>query len=564
MWPTFPSLRFTLSGSAPRRPASRRRPAIRRPSGRPRLEALEDRCLLSAGALDPTFGNGAGYVTSSPTNGADNAYSALIQPDGKILAAGRGYIMNARQTVNTATDFAVARYNSNGSLDTAFGSGGAALANFGPETLNPTVNHPSWVVFGGPTALYPQAGTVNDGKIVMAGWIDKYWYSGQASVDQFYIGLARFNANGTLDSTFGNQGEVATSPATFRRGGPVVIQPDGKIVVAGGTTTGFALARYNGNGTLDTSFGSGGEVLTPLGQWTSHGDALLLQPDGKLIVVGETPTSSAGDNVWEMARYNPNGSLDATFGNGGIVSGPFIGTGAEPSGAALYPSGAANAGKIIVAGDTATASGMARFNPDGSLDSTFGAGGAVTTTAASFRSVAIAADGKLVLGGNNSTNAVIRYNADGSPDGTFGTAGIVTGPVSDGAVALQPNGDIIVVAGMGTNGKVDFAVARYLPSEPEIGSFTASPNPVASGSSVTLTASNISDGNPGATITQVAFYAQVNGSNTLLGYGTQTSPGVWTFTFTVNLAPGTYTLYAQAEDSYGVFGDLAALTLNVQ
>ena len=118
------------------------------------LEALEDRCLLSAGALDPTFGNGAGYVTTSPTNGADDAYSALIQPDGKILAAGKAYVMNAKQTVTTAQDFAVVRYNTNGSLDTAFGSGGTALANFGPEISSPTVNHPSWLVFGGPTALY--------------------------------------------------------------------------------------------------------------------------------------------------------------------------------------------------------------------------------------------------------------------------------------------------------------------------------------------------------------------------------------------------------------------------
>ena len=81
---------------------------------------------------------------------------------------------------------------------------------------------------------------------------------------------------------------------------------------------------------------------------------------------------------------------------------------------------------------------------------------------------------------------------------------------------------------------------------------------------MTLTATNISDEIPSATITQVAFYVQINGSNTLLGYGTQSSPGVWTLTLTVTLAPGTYTLYAQAEDNYGIFGDLAALTLTVQ
>ena len=108
-----------------------------------------------------------------------------------------------------------------------------------------------------------------------------------------------------------------------------------------------------------------------------------------------------------------------------------------------------------------------------------------------------------------------------------------------------------------------FSLARYLPSEPEVGSFVASANPVASDSSVTLTATNITDGNPNSTITQMAFYANVNGANTWLGDGTQSSPGEWTFTWNVTLAPGTYTLTAQAEDSYGVVGDPDALTFQV-
>ncbi len=113
-------------------------------------------------------------------------------------------------------------------------------------------------------------------------------------------------------------------------------------------------------------------------------------------------------------------------------------------------------------------------------------------------------------------------------------------------------------------------LARYLMASPQIGTFTASPNPVTSGGSTTLTASGITAPNPGSTIIQVAFYLDSNndsvldGSDTLVGYGTQTSPGVWTYRFTVSLAPGSYTLFAQAEDSYGVFGDPLALTLTVQ
>jgi uncharacterized delta-60 repeat protein len=572
MWTSFLGLCLALSGSAPSRPARRRQPPFRRPASRPRLEALEDRCLLSAGTLDPTFGSGAGYVSTSPTNGADLAHTALIQPDGKILAAGKADVMNKQQTVVTADDFAVVRYNTNGSLDTSFGSGGIALASFGSQNSNPSVKNPSWIVSPSTAAVYPQAGTVNDGRIVMAGWIDKWWWSGQTSVDNFSFGLVRFNANGTLDSTFGNQGEVTTSLASLRGVGGVVIQPDGKIVVAGGTTTGFALARYNGNGTLDTSFGPGGEVDTPLGQWKSSANALLLQPDGKLILVGSTPTDSAGDaDLWEIARYTPAGSLDASFGTGGIVGGTF-GAGADAHGAALYPSGTADAGKIVVVGDTASGRGMARYLPDGSPDGAFGMDGEVVTTANNdLMSVAIAADGKLVVAGGNGSQTVARYNANGSVDSTFGTLGIVSTAIGTGnsyasAVILQSNGDIVTVGYATNSTKSLFTVARYLPSEPEIGSFTASPNPVTSGSSTTLTASNITDANPGATVTRVTFYYyDGNGNKVTLGTVTTGSGGVWTLNnYTVTLASGTYTLYAQAEDSYNALGDPIALTLIVQ
>jgi uncharacterized delta-60 repeat protein len=530
---------------------------------------LEDRCLLSAGALDPTFGNGAGYVTTSPTNGADVVHAALIQPDGKILAAGTVMIVTVKKnySVLDAQDFGVVRYNANGSLDTSFGSGGQALASFGSVNLNPSVKNPSVWANAYAAALYPQAGTVNDGKIVLSGAETV----STGSSTQGFVVLARFNTNGTLDTTFGNQGEVTTSPGSSGAEGAVAVQPDGKIVAAWGSSTGFELARYNPNGSLDTTFGSGGEVATSFGQ-RSYANALLLQPDGKLIAFGDNSSS------WEVVRYNPNGSLDTSFGTGGIVSGPS-GTSSSSNGAsaALYPAGTANAGKIVVDGWTATGWGMARYNPDGSLDGTFGSGGQVLPTVGSPGAIAIAADGKLVVASaSNSIQAVLRFNGDGSADSTFGTGGVVTTAIGTGsswagAVALLSNG-AIVTAGTATIGtKQDFTAARYLPSEPEIGSFTANPDLATAGSSVTLTASNITDGNPQSTVTQVAFYLDSNGdsqlepgTDTLLGYPTQTSPGVWAFTCTVNLAPGSYTLFAQAKDSYGVFGDPLALTLTVQ
>jgi outer membrane protein assembly factor BamB len=159
----------------------------------------------------------------------------------------------------------------------------------------------------------------------------------------------------------------------------------------------------------------------------------------------------------------------------------------------------------------------------------------------------------------------------GSPGTNFGSVGVVTqhsgaATMGDhgGGVVIQPDGKSVAAGyGTGPDGTEDFTVARYLPSDPEVGSFNASANPVTSGSSLTLTASNISEGNVNSSVSQVAFDAQVNGSNTLLGYGTQTSSGTWSLTFTVSLPPGTDTLDAQPEDSDGVFSDPDALSLQV-
>ncbi|MFO0844449.1 MAG: delta-60 repeat domain-containing protein [Gemmataceae bacterium] len=215
------------------------------------------------------------------------------------------------------------------------------------------------------------------------------------------------------------------------------------------------------------------------------------------------------------------------------------------------------------------------------MDSTFGTGGEVLLTLGGnsvAKSVAIAPDGKLVVpGAYNGIGefAVARFNNDGSFDTTFGAGGIVTTDIGDGAsgsraVALQSNGDIVVAGSAYLGGTPNFAVARYLPSAPQVGSFTASPNPVPSGSNLALTASGITDGNPNGTVTQVAFYRDSNGdgkldaNDALLGYGSQ-SNGVWAFSFsTTGLTAGTYTLFAQAKDSFGVLGDPFALALTVQ
>jgi len=301
-------------------------------------------------------------------------------------------------------------------------------------------------------------------------------------------------------------------------------------------------------------FRPGGKVITS-GPGANN---LIQESDGRLVAPASTSTGGA------VLRYNANGTLDTTFGSGGIV----INAAFDVSAAAVYPTaGTANDGKIVVVGPGTTSGWWeaARYNPNGTLDSTFGSGGLVNTQTGTYapRSVALQADGKVVAAGDGSI--LVRYNLDGSVDATFGTGDIDTTNVPGmRSVALQSNGDIVTGGSVHTSGSIELVAARFLPSEPEIGSFTANPSPVTSGSTVALAASNMTDADPGCTISQVAFYYyDSTGTKQVLAYGTQTSPGVWTLKYTVNLVSGSYTIYAQAEDSYGVFGDPIATTLQV-
>jgi uncharacterized delta-60 repeat protein len=437
-----------------RRNARQTKPAPRKLAPvRPHLEALEDRCLLNAGSLDPTFGNGAGYVTTSTTPYTDAAYTALIQPNGDIVAVGNA------GTSSSGHEFGVERYNSNGSLDTSFGSGGVALASFGSQSA-----------VGLSGALYP-AGTANAGDIVEEG---EYNY-------QYQI-LARFNTNGTLDTTFGTGGEVMTaipSMSFINENGGVVVTSTGQIVALSidGYTNQFALARYNANGSLDTTFGQGGFVITTVPNMNGSGiPTLLQQPDGTLIVTtAQAPPNSA--NVWDLYAFNANGTPDTSFGNQGIVTTAAPG---GPYAATLYfNAGSSNDGQIVVIGGTGNNSNideLARYNANGSLDTTFGTGG-LEQTSFNFipEQAAVDANGRFVVTGDEyggSATELARFNVNGTPDTTFGNGGLVTTTFGNGstgqAVAIYPNagaptdGDIVVAGRVDNGTKDNVLVARYL------------------------------------------------------------------------------------------------------
>ena len=197
--------------------------------------------------------------------------------------------------------------------------------------------------------------------------------------------------------------------------------------------------------------------------------------------------------------------------------------------------------------------------------------GIANAIAGDTMSIALQTNGKIVTA---ESYVVARYNPNGSPDTGFGSAGqtSIPGPAYAYAVALQTDGTIVAVGQSPSIKQTAYAfevVSFQGDPIPVIGSFKATPNPVSAGSITTLTISNISDANPGSTITQVAIYVDSNGDgkqdagDMLLGYATQTSPGVWTFNYTVNLPPGSYTVFAQAEDNYGLFSDPIALSLTV-
>jgi uncharacterized delta-60 repeat protein len=293
-------------------------------------------------------------------------------------------------------------------------------------------------------------------------------------------------APGDPDTGFDGDGKVATDFAdAFNDSGlDVAVQEDGKAVVAGvvfrsASGHDFALARYNPDGSLDTSFGTGGRAITPVGPGASGDEAygVAIRPDGKIVAAGFSSSSGANPD-FAAVRYNPDGSLDPSFGTGGKVITPV--TGAAPDYAVDV---AAQGTKIVLIGRTAKPShndfAAVRLNDDGSLDTGFDGDGIATLDFSSGsddfgEDVAVDPDGKLVIAGhtgvsgNPATNdfAVARYNSDGSLDATFGSGGKVTTHFGSGldaayAVVVGEDGNI-VAGGKATNGsREDYALARY-------------------------------------------------------------------------------------------------------
>jgi uncharacterized delta-60 repeat protein len=407
----------------------------------------------AAGDLDPSFGSGGKVFTDFGSTRDSAGRAVAIQPNGKIVVTGFSSIRGSDED-----DFALARYNRDGSLDQSFGSGGRVLTDFGVGSSNQA--HA--------LAIEP------DGRIVAAGW------SLSLAPGTFYFALARYNRDGSLDQSFGAGGKVLTDIGPF--GGmaqAVAIQPNGKIVAAGDNFSGFALVRYNPDGSLDSSFGSGGKVFTDLG-FGSRAWSVAIEPRGKIVAAGQGITEGEcfPDTAcveFGLARYNRDGSLDQSFGSGGKVFTDFAQSFDEALDMTIEPGG-----KIVAAGVSDAAGSndfaLARYNRHGSLDQSFGSGGKVLTDFASGSydqawGVARMPNGKLIavgIGGlpietGDHDAALARYDRDGSLDQTFGSGGKVLTDVGFGADdvfdgAIDPAGRIVAVGGKGG----DFVALRFL------------------------------------------------------------------------------------------------------
>jgi uncharacterized delta-60 repeat protein len=444
------------------------------------VEMLEGRALLAAGALDTTFG-GTGTVIGM--NGVANA--VLVQPaDGKVIAA--GYSPNS----SGASQGALTRYNPDGTPDTSFGSGGrvstALAANGG---------------------MFHGAALQTDGKIVAVGEAYAPTRVNGVSTSKTEFVVARYTASGALDAAFGgtknkngtvsNAGEVLISFGSGRDVasalGLETVNGATKIVVAGWTNsvTGHpevVVARFNLDGSLDTSFGGGtGKVFTVVPNVYTVTQALAIQPDGKIVVAGlSTNTEHAF-----LARYNINGTLDAAFGSNGVVVASFTPQD-DFYAVAIQPDG-----KIVAAGDgTTTFPGggedsrgdVVRFNTDGTLDTTFGGTGMTfypdAVNGSFYNAVALQSNGEIVAAGQgpNFTATVDRFNPDGSLDTSFGQGGVVLPPVGGvsqyNGVAIQPSDGEIVAAGFTSDTwpNKNFLVARYTSSTTLAASRSSAPS----------------------------------------------------------------------------------------
>jgi uncharacterized delta-60 repeat protein len=398
------------------------------------------------GTIDNSFGTG-GKVSTSVGDGNSEAWSMAVQSDWSIVVG--GFMYNGSDS-----DFALIRYMPNGDLDNTFGNNGVVTSNLGSG---------SDVIYS--IAIQP------DGKILAGG----ITWNGS----DYDFAVARYNTNGSLDNSFGNNGVVITAIGPGNdKGVSLKMQNGWSIVVGGiaynGTDNDFALVRYDTNGDLDNTFGVNGKVITPMGAGNDMAYSLAMQSGWSIVVGGVAHNGS--DYDFAVSRYTPDGVLDSTFGTHGKEITDISGD------KDFIWSVVVQADDKILAGGYSTNNGgdkdftLVRYNANGGLDNTFANSGKRITDFTSgdddIYSLVIQPDGWIIAGGTSYANgidnyALTRYKANGNNDDDFGNDGKVVTPMSSGnneiySMALLPDGKIMA-AGFSTDStRASFSMARYL------------------------------------------------------------------------------------------------------
>ena len=347
----------------------------------------------------------------------DTGNYVFTQPDGKITVMGI-------TSGTTSDDLAIARYNADGSLDSTF-DGDGQLITKATMTIN---------------AVRP----LSDGKFITVG----------TSNNKFAV--TRYNSDGSLDSTFDTDGKVTTTIYSNDSASAVTVQADGKLVVVGGSGTYYnAAARYNVDGSLDTSFSSDGKWgPNDNSVYGMYATAVTIQPDGKSIIAG------IGGTDFGIARLDRYGSLDTSFDGDGRLTTNLGGTDIIKTVTVL------SSGKILAAGTSKGDFALVRYNANGSLDTSFDTDGKLVTDLGgteTLNSLIALNDGKFLAAGTDGNNDLVlmRFNSDGSFDTSFDTDGKVStdlgGWETGNSVAVQSDGKILLAGTSDT----DFALVRY-------------------------------------------------------------------------------------------------------
>jgi uncharacterized delta-60 repeat protein len=429
--------------------------------------SLSNHLISQPGSLDLTFGND-GIVIAPDFDYEEQGYSVAVQADGKILLAGF-------QNINLDRNFAVARYNADGSLDDTFGNGGFAIFDAGTES-------------DAAEDIAIQA----DGKILLGGYV----FSQSTTFDDF--ALVRLNTDGTPDNTFGTNGIVITDiDGRWDNAFGLAIQDDGKILLGG---DGYisdkrrpTLVRYNDDGSLDPTFDGDGIAMQSIGCSDDRTRDIALQDDGKILLCGFF--SDGLDDHTFVARFNSDGSVDDSFGSWGAATMDIGGNDDR-----LLTMCMQDDGKILVGGYTRDTSGnmdylLMRYMPDGTTDDSFGSNGIFLMNEDLndlVLGLTVQPDGKILSTWGAYYFRLARHMPDGSLDTGFGDNGLVSTYINSSAYAqslcLQNDGKV-VVAGHSRQGSndYDFSLARYYTDEsgfiPDVSdkivNAAAYPNPVA-------------------------------------------------------------------------------------